>query len=126
MHDCGQRAVSSFNTQLDFQRTWVINLLKTLWKKEKMLVTSIFSCFHNVLYPIKDKSLIFSFCSFVVRKCVQSERVLNVLNFPLLFSREQDQTEWFDAFSLGFVCPPSPSFLGLRPAYQHCHHLQPF
>ena len=29
------------------------SLLKTLWEKEKMLVTSIFSFSHNVFYPIK-------------------------------------------------------------------------
>ena len=29
--------------------------LKTLWVKEKMLVTSIFSFSNNVFYPIKDK-----------------------------------------------------------------------
>ena len=31
------------------------NLLKTAWKKKKMLVTSIFSFSHNVFYPMKDK-----------------------------------------------------------------------
>ena len=29
------------------------SLLKTLWEKVKMLVTSIFSFFHNVFYPSK-------------------------------------------------------------------------
>ena len=32
------------------------SLLNTLWEKEKMLVTSIFSFFHNVLFDVKDKS----------------------------------------------------------------------
>ena len=31
------------------------SLLKTLWKKEKMLLSSIFSFFHNVFYPTKEK-----------------------------------------------------------------------
>ena len=31
------------------------SLLKTLWEKEKMLVTSIFSFPHNVFYHIKEK-----------------------------------------------------------------------
>ena len=31
-------------------------LLKTLWEKEKMLLTSIFSFSHNVFLPIKDES----------------------------------------------------------------------
>ena len=30
-------------------------LLKTLWEKEKMLVTSIFSFSYNGFYPIKEK-----------------------------------------------------------------------
>ena len=29
------------------------SLLKSLWKKEKMLVTSIFSFFHNAFNPVK-------------------------------------------------------------------------
>ena len=36
------------------------SLLKTLWKKEKMLVTSIFSFPHNVFYPINDKFYVLS------------------------------------------------------------------
>ena len=32
-------------------------LLKTLWEKEKMLLTSFFSFSHNVFYPVKDNSL---------------------------------------------------------------------
>ena len=35
-----------------------INLLKTLWEKEKMLVTSIFSFFHNVFYPFTRQTAI--------------------------------------------------------------------
>ena len=31
-------------------------ILKTLWEKEKMLVTSIFSFSHSVFYPIREKS----------------------------------------------------------------------
>ena len=32
---------------------------KTLWEREKMLETSIFSLSHNVLYPFQNKFLIF-------------------------------------------------------------------
>ena len=32
------------------------DLLKTLWKKEKMLVSSIFSFFHNVFNPKKNRN----------------------------------------------------------------------
>ena len=39
----------------DLKRPHMRSLLKTLWKKEKMLVTSIFSFSHNVFYPFKNK-----------------------------------------------------------------------
>ena len=47
--------------------------LKTLWEKEKMLVTSIFSFFHNVFYSIKDRNHYHSniTLNFVVCKCFQ-------------------------------------------------------
>ena len=38
-----KRIITSFNELEDSKR-----LLKTLWEKEKMLVTSIFSYFHSV------------------------------------------------------------------------------
>ena len=44
-------------------------LLKTLWEKEKMLVTSIFSYSHIVLYPSQHKLQYLSQNFFVVCKC---------------------------------------------------------
>ena len=44
--------IPTFN---DFNR----GLLKTLWEKEKMLVTSNFSFSHNVFYPFEELSTIF-------------------------------------------------------------------
>ena len=37
----------------DFLCTGGKNLLKTLWEKKKMLVTSIFCFSHDVFYPMK-------------------------------------------------------------------------
>ena len=34
-----------------FRRPWETSLLKTLWEKEKLLVTSNFSFSHSVFYP---------------------------------------------------------------------------
>ena len=34
-----------------FWRLWETSLLKTLWEKEKLLVTSDFSFSHSVFYP---------------------------------------------------------------------------
>ena len=39
-----------------FLRVWNSSLLKTLWEKEKMLVTSIFSFSHNVYYAMIDRN----------------------------------------------------------------------
>ena len=59
------------------------SLLKTLWEKEKFLVTSNFSFFHSVFYPfgelfaifIKRKILVFKLSSLVESKIVILERV---------------------------------------------------
>ena len=32
----------------DFKQPWESNLLKTLWERNKMLVTSILNSFHNI------------------------------------------------------------------------------
>ena len=45
--------------------------LKTLWEKEKMLVTSIFSFSHNVFYPSQKEFLYLSYIYCVVCKCFQ-------------------------------------------------------
>ena len=34
-----------------FWRLWETSLLKTLWEKEKLLVTSNFSFSHSIFYP---------------------------------------------------------------------------
>ena len=60
--------------------------MKTLWKKEKMLATSIFSFSHNVFYPATKKlSLeLLSFCHLQVllpsTKCVLVPRVKKFQN----------------------------------------------
>ena len=43
-------------------------LWKTLWEKEKMLVTSIFSISHSVFYSIKERNHHFNNIYFVVCK----------------------------------------------------------
>ena len=45
---------SPFITHFRHLKTRRKKLLKTLWEKEKMLVTSIFSFSHNIFYPIKE------------------------------------------------------------------------
>ena len=52
-----------------------IRLLKTLWEKEKLLVTSNFSFFHSVFYPFGELSAIFIKFEIVVCKLFQFGRV---------------------------------------------------
>ena len=52
-------------------------LLKTLWEKKKILVTSIFFFSHNVFYPMKDIFNVLSNISFVVRKYFKFRQVFS-------------------------------------------------
>ena len=55
-----------------------MSLLKTLWEKEKLLVTSNFSFSHSVFYPFGKLSAIFIKFEIVVCKLFQFGRVLNL------------------------------------------------
>ena len=50
------------------------SLLKTLWKKEKLLVTSNFSFSHSVLYLFRELSAIFNKFEIVVCKLFEFEK----------------------------------------------------
>ena len=58
-----------------FLRVCSISLLKTLWEKEKLLVTSNFSFSHSVFYLFKEHSAIFIKFEIVVCKLFQFGRV---------------------------------------------------
>ena len=60
-------------------------LLKTLWEKEKMLVTSIFSFSHNVFYSSQNKFQVFSHIHSVICKVFYSGLVQN---FVLWYSHK--------------------------------------
>ena len=51
-----------------FLRVCSTSLLKTLWEKEKLLVTSNFSFSHSVFYPFRELSTIFINFKIVVCK----------------------------------------------------------
>ena len=55
----------------DFNDPEKKSLLKTLWEKEKMLVTSIFSFSCNVFYLFQQEFLCLGYIYFVVGKCFQ-------------------------------------------------------
>ena len=52
----------------------VTSLLKTLWEKEKLLVTSNFSFFHYFFYQFEELTSIFIKFEIVVYKLFQSPR----------------------------------------------------
>ena len=58
-----------------FLRVGSTNLLKTLWEKEKLLVTSNFSFFHSVFYPFQELSTIFIKFEILVCKLFKIGRV---------------------------------------------------
>ena len=51
------------------------SLLKTLWEKEKLLVTSNFSFSHSVFYTFRELLAIFIMLGIVVCKLFQFDRV---------------------------------------------------
>ena len=61
-------------------KPWILRfcstrLLKTLWEKEKLLVTSNFYFFHGVFYLIEELSAIFNKTETVVGELFQFGRV---------------------------------------------------
>ena len=68
-----------YHTITTFNNPHMRSLLKPLWEKEKMLVTSIFSFSHNAFYPSQNTFLFFSHIYYVVCKC----------HFPILLVSKQ-------------------------------------
>ena len=66
-------------TSPGFLRVCSTSPLKTLWEKEKLLVTSNFSFSHTVSYPFGELSASFIKFRFVVCELFQFGRVWNVL-----------------------------------------------
>ena len=67
--------VNPFPNNPWFSRVCSISLLKTLWNKEKLLVSSNFSFSHSVFYPFEELNAIFSNIKIVVCKPSQLGRV---------------------------------------------------
>ena len=59
-----------FQTSPGFLRVCSTGLLKTLWKKEILLITSNFSFSHSVFYPFGELSAIFVIFQIVVCKLI--------------------------------------------------------
>ena len=73
-----------------FLRVCSKSLLKTLWEKGKLLVTSNFSFSHSVFYPFGVLSAIFLKFKIVVCKLFEFGRVLNMSFGKGLRSRIND------------------------------------
>ena len=69
----GHNSLNHFPSKPWFLRVCSLSLLKTLWEKEKLLVTSNFSFSHNVFYPFEKLAAIFIKVEFVVCKVFQFE-----------------------------------------------------
>ena len=63
--------VNPFPHNDTFWRPWESSLLKTLWEKEKLLVTSNFSFSHSAFYPVGKLSTIFIEFEIVVCNLIQ-------------------------------------------------------
>ena len=70
--------LNSFQNKPWFLHVHSSSLLKTLWKKEKLLVTTNFSFSHSVFYPFGELSAIFIKFEIVVSKVFQFGRVIMV------------------------------------------------
>ena len=70
-----QNNITVSETNPGFLYVCSTGLLKTLWEKEKLLVTSNFSFSHSVFYPFGELSAIFIKFEIVVCKLFQFGRV---------------------------------------------------
>ena len=73
-----EMSINPFPNKPWFLRVCSTSLLKTLWEKEKLLVTSNFSFSHSVFYPFEELSAIFIKLWIVVCKHFQFRRVQNL------------------------------------------------
>ena len=71
IHKC----FNSFPNKPWFSHVCSTSLWKTLWEKEKLLVTSNFSFSHSVFYPFRELSAIFVAFEIVICKLFQFGRV---------------------------------------------------
>ena len=79
VHDYVVITVHPFPNKPWFLCVCCSSLLKTLWKKEKLLIMSNFTFSHSVFYPFGGLSVIFMEFKFVVGKLFQFGRVKNLL-----------------------------------------------
>ena len=74
----GEFCLNPFPNKHWFLHDCSTSLLKTLWEKEKLLVTSNFSFSHNIFYPLGEVPQFFMKFKTVVWKLFQFGKVLNL------------------------------------------------
>ena len=79
--------VNPFPNKPSYLRVCSTRLLKTLWEKEKLLVTSNFSFSHSVFYLFEELSAILIKFEIVVCKLFQFERDKNLSSWKGLKAR---------------------------------------
>ena len=72
------KGFNSFQNKPWFLRVWSTSLLKTLWDRKKLLVTSNFFFSHRVSYPFVEISAFFVKFEIVVCKLLQFGPVQNL------------------------------------------------
>ena len=95
-HHCKSRWLNPFPNKPCFLRVCSTSLMKTLWEKEKLLVTSNFSISHSVFYLFGEVFAIFIKFEIVVCKLFHFGTVKK-----LLFGKG------FNPLPLQVVCPTS-------------------
>ena len=75
---CACKMLNPFPNKPWFSRVCSTSLLKTLWEKEKLLLTSNFSFFRSVFFPLRKLSAIFIEFEIVICKLFQFGRVQNL------------------------------------------------
>ena len=77
---CNLYLFFTFPKQALFLRVCSTSALKTLWEKEKLLVTSNFSFSHSLVFPFREPSATFIKSKIVVCKLLPFE-IVKILSF---------------------------------------------
>ena len=75
---CCMLRLTLYNAIPTFNAPEKKSFLKTLWEKQKMLVTSIFCFSHNVFYPSQKEFLFWSYIYLVICKYFQLDQSENL------------------------------------------------
>ena len=123
-------AFNPFPNKPWFLRVCSLSLLKTLWEKEKLLITSNFSFSHSVFYPFGELTTIFITFEIVICKLFEFGGVLNLsfgkglMLFSMLFQLYRSGQYNYPCFS-GILLTSTTHNILSKPltAFQHNHCL---